>query len=246
MGRAIAIFNQKGGVGKTTTNINLGASLAQLGKKVLMLDIDPQGNTTSGIGVSKKDLEYTVYDLLIDAEFDTRKAVMHTNVEGLDLIPANTDLAGAEIELVELDGREQRLRHAIDRIRDDYDFIFIDCPPQLGRLTINALIACDSVIIPCPADYLPYRGMQALLRTVRELKEINTNLQVNGIIVTLYESNVKDQRTIYGMLGELAPILGTVRKATDIKRNVVGGLPVVLAMPDAKVSTEYAVIAGKI
>ena len=128
MSKAIAIFNQKGGVGKTTTNINLGASLAAFGKKILMLDIDPQGNTTSGIGISKKNLEYTMYDLLIDSDFDTHEAIIHTAVSNLDLVPANVDLAGAEIELVQISGREKRLRDAIARIRDEYDFIFIDCP----------------------------------------------------------------------------------------------------------------------
>ena len=129
MGKAIAIFNQKGGVGKTTTNINLGASLALLGKRILMLDIDPQGNTTSGIGISKKDLPYTVYDLLIEDNFDTRRAILHTDVKNFDIIPASVDLAGAEIELVALEGREGRLRKAIQKVKDDYDYIFIDCPP---------------------------------------------------------------------------------------------------------------------
>ena len=137
MGKAIAIFNQKGGVGKTTTNINLGASLALKDKKILMLDIDPQGNTTSGIGISKKDLPYTVYDLLIEDNFDTRKAIIHTNIENLDIIPASIDLVGAEIEMVALEGRERRLRKAIEKVKDFYDYIFIDCPPSLGLLTIQ-------------------------------------------------------------------------------------------------------------
>ena len=137
MGKAIAIFNQKGGVGKTTTNINLGACLAMKGKKVLILDIDPQGNTTSGIGIKKKTLDYTVYDLLIDKDFDTRTAILPTAIDGLDIIPASVDLAGAEIELVQIDGREKRLKNAIDKVRDSYDYIFIDCPPSLGLLTIN-------------------------------------------------------------------------------------------------------------
>ena len=159
LGKAIAIFNQKGGVGKTTTNINLGACLALKGKRVLMLDIDPQGNTTSGIGVSKKELEYTVYELLIEDNFDPRDAVLHTSVENLDLIPANVDLAGAEIEMVQLEGREKRLQKAIDKIRNDYDYIFIDCPPSLGLLTINSLSAVESVLIPIQCEFYALEGV---------------------------------------------------------------------------------------
>lgn len=218
MGRAIAIFNQKGGVGKTTTNINLGASLAQLGKKVLMLDIDPQGNTTSGIGVSKKDLEYTVYDLLIDAEFDTRKAVMHTNVEGLDLIPANTDLAGAEIELVELDGREQRLRRAIDRIRDDYDFIFIDCPPSLGLLTINSLAAVNGVLIPIQCEFYALEGVSQLVSTIDLVKKnLNPELEIEGVVLSMFDgrTNLSIQ-----VVQEVKKYFGSKVYSTVIPRNI--------------------------
>ena len=213
MGRAIAIFNQKGGVGKTTTNINLGASLAQLGKKVLMLDIDPQGNTTSGIGVSKKDLEYTVY-----AEFDTKKAVMHTNVEGLDLIPANTDLAGAEIELVELDGREQRLRHAIDRIRDDYDFIFIDCPPSLGLLTINSLAAVNGVLIPIQCEFYALEGVSQLVSTIDLVKKnLNPELEIEGVVLSMFDgrTNLSIQ-----VVQEVKKYFGSKVYSTVIPRNI--------------------------
>ena len=143
MGKAIAIFNQKGGVGKTTTNINLAACLANRGKKVLMVDIDPQGNTTSGIGIRKRTLKTTLYDCLIDRNFDVRKAVLPTNTENLFIIPASVDLAGAEVELAQMEGRERRLKRVIDAVRDDYDFILVDCPPSLGILTINSLTAVD-------------------------------------------------------------------------------------------------------
>ena len=131
MGKAIAIFNQKGGVGKTTTNINLAACLAKKGKKVLILDIDPQGNTTSGIGVPKRNLKNTVYNILIDKNYDPRKAIIHTTTENLDLIPASVDLAGAEVELVQIEEREKTLKKGLDKVRDNYDYIFIDCPPSL-------------------------------------------------------------------------------------------------------------------
>ena len=152
MGKAIAIFNQKGGVGKTTTNINLAAGLAGKGKKVLMVDIDPQGNTTSGIGIRKRTLKTTLYDALIDTNFDVAKAVLPTNTENLFIIPASVDLAGAEVELAQLEGREGRLKRVIDSVRKDYDYIFVDCPPSLGILTINSLTAVDSVLIPISAS----------------------------------------------------------------------------------------------
>ena len=153
MGKAIAIFNQKGGVGKTTTNINLAACLALRGKKVLVLDVDPQGNTTSGLGVAKKGLEDTVYNILVDVDYDIRDAVIHTGVDNLDLIPASVDLAGAEVELVQIEGREEALKKGLDKIKDGYDYIFIDCPPSLGLLTINSLAAVDSVLIPIQCEF---------------------------------------------------------------------------------------------
>ena len=137
MGKAIAIFNQKGGVGKTTTNINLAACLANRGKRVLILDIDPQGNTTSGIGVTKRNLKDTVYNILIDPDYNPRKAIIKTSVPNLDLIPASVDLAGAEVELVGMSNRENALKDGLDKVKGDYDYIFIDCPPSLGLLTIN-------------------------------------------------------------------------------------------------------------
>ena len=146
LGKAIAIFNQKGGVGKTTTNINLAACLALKGKNILVLDIDPQGNTTSGMGISKKADHKTCYDILIDDRMDPTEAILHTGIDGLDIIPGSVDMAGAEIELVQLEGREKRLKKALDKIRDNYDYIFIDCPPSLGLLTINSLTAVDSVL----------------------------------------------------------------------------------------------------
>ena len=138
MGKAIAIFNQKGGVGKTTTNINLAACLALKGKKILILDIDPQGNTTSGIGISKKELGNTSYEILVKDKVDSKTAVLHTQMKNLDIIPASVQLAGAEVELIQLKGREKRLKYALDQVKPDYDYIFIDCPPSLGLLTINS------------------------------------------------------------------------------------------------------------
>lgn len=188
MGKAIAIFNQKGGVGKTTTNINLAASLAMKGKKVLVLDIDPQGNTTSGLGIIKKDMEYTSYELLTDDEVDIKDTIVKTTTEGLDLIPASVSLAGAEVELVKMDGREKRLKNALDQIKDKYDYIFIDCPPSLGLLTINSLTAVDSVLIPIQCEFYALEGVSQLMSTIDIVKKnLNPGLEIEGVILSMFD-----------------------------------------------------------
>ena len=218
MGKAIAIFNQKGGVGKTTTNINLGASLALKGKKILMLDIDPQGNTTSGIGISKKDLPYTVYDLLIEDNFDTRKAIIHTDIENLDIIPASVDLAGAEIEMVALEGRERRLRKAIQKVKDFYDYIFIDCPPSLGLLTINSLTAVESVLIPIQCEFYALEGVSQLVSTIELVKKsLNKSLEIEGVILSMFDgrTNLSIQ-----VVQEVKKYFGSKVYSTVIPRNI--------------------------
>lgn len=218
MGKAIAIFNQKGGVGKTTTNINLGASLALKGKKILMLDIDPQGNTTSGIGISKKDLPYTVYDLLIEDGFDTKKAVMNTGIKNLDIIPASVDLAGAEIELVALEGREARLSKAIAKVKDSYDYIFIDCPPSLGLLTLNSLTAVESVLIPIQCEFYALEGVSQLVSTIDLVKNnLNPNLEIEGVILSMFDgrTNLSVQ-----VVQEVKKYFGSKVYSTVIPRNI--------------------------
>jgi chromosome partitioning protein len=157
-------------------------------KRVLMLDIDPQGNTTSGIGISKKDLPYTVYDLLIEDNFDTKKAILHTSIENLDIIPASVDLAGAEIEMVALEGREGRLRKAIQKVKDEYDYIFIDCPPSLGLLTINSLTAVESVLIPIQCEFYALEGVSQLVSTIELVKKnLNKKLEIEGVILSMFD-----------------------------------------------------------
>lgn len=188
MGKAIAIFNQKGGVGKTTTNINLAACLALKNKKVLIIDIDPQGNTTSGVGIAKKGLDYTSYDILVDSSLKTEKAIMHTSVKNLDIIPASVKLAGAEIELVQLDGREKRLKNAIGEVKAQYDYIFIDCPPSLGLLTINSLTAVDSVLIPIQCEFYALEGVSQLMSTIDLVKKsLNPGLEIQGVILSMFD-----------------------------------------------------------
>ena len=218
MGKAIAIFNQKGGVGKTTTNINLGACLAMKGKNVLIMDIDPQGNTTSGIGIKKKTLDYTVYDLLIDEDFDTRRAILHTAIDGLDIIPASVDLAGAEIELVQIDGREKRLKHAIDKVRDSYDYIFIDCPPSLGLLTINSLTAVESVLIPLQCEFYALEGVSQLMNTIELVKRgLNPGLEIEGVILSMFDGRTNLSAQV---VQEVKKYFGDKVYSTVIPRNI--------------------------
>ncbi len=188
MGKAIAIFNQKGGVGKTTTNINLGACLASKGKKVLIIDIDPQGNTTSGIGIDKKNLDLSVYEVLINDTLHPSEAVLSTCINNLDILPSSVKLAGAEIELVEMEAREKRLKKVIDSIKLNYDYTFVDCPPSLGLLTINSLTAVDSVLIPIQCEFYALEGVSQLMSTVDLVKRnLNPNLEIQGVILSMFD-----------------------------------------------------------
>ncbi len=249
MGKTIAIFNQKGGVGKTTTNINLSACLAQKGKKILVLDIDPQGNTTSGLGISKKDLEYTVYDLLVEDDIDPREVIISTGVKNLDIIPANVDLAGAEIELVQIGGREKRLKQAMDQIRDDYDCIFVDCPPSLGLLTINSLTAVESVLIPIQCEFYALEGVSQLMSTIELVKKnFNEDLEVEGVVLSMFDgrTNLSIQ-----VVQEVKKYFGAKVYSTVIPRNVrlaeapSYGMPVVEFDPRSKGAEAYTEFAGE-
>lgn len=243
MGKAIAIFNQKGGVGKTTTNINLAACLALKGKKVLILDIDPQGNTTSGIGVSKRNLTDTVYNILIDNEYDTKKAIIHTEVDNLDLIPASVDLAGAEIELVGIEGRESSLKMGLDQVRDEYDYIFIDCPPSLGLLTINSLTAVDSVLIPIQCEFYALEGVSQLVSTIRLVKKsFNPKLEIQGVILSMFDGRTNLSAQV---VQEVKKYFGDKVYATVIPRNVrlaeapSYGMPITEYDPKSKGAEAY-------
>lgn len=188
MGRVIAVTNQKGGVGKTTSTVNLGASLASLGNSILLIDIDPQGNATSGVGVNKGDMDECVYNVLVE-DLDAEKVCVPTEVENLSIIPATIQLAGAEIELVSTISREVKLKKAIDEIKDNYDYILIDCPPSLGLLTINALTASDTVLIPVQCEYYALEGLSQLLNTIRLVqKHLNTQLMIEGVLLTMLDA----------------------------------------------------------
>lgn len=184
----IALANQKGGVGKTTSSVNLSSSLAFLGKKVLLVDIDPQGNASSGVGVNKDEIEHCIYDVLVD-DVAIQDVLQKTDLDNLNVIPATIQLAGAEVELVPAISREIRLKKAIDSIRDDYDYVIIDCPPSLGLLTLNALTAADSVLIPVQCEYYALEGLSQLLNTIRIVqKHLNEDLQIEGVLLTMLDA----------------------------------------------------------
>ena len=209
MGRVIAVANQKGGVGKSTTAINLSACLAEKGKKVLAIDIDPQGNTTSGLGVDKNNVENTLYELLL-GEAEAKDTIVKDVVENVDLIPSNVNLSGAEIELIGVDEKEYIMKKIIDKVRRKYDYIIMDCPPSLNMLTINALTAANSVLVPIQCEYYALEGLSQLIHTIELVKErLNKKLVMEGVVFTMYDArtnlslqvveNVKDnlQQNIY-------------------------------------------------
>ena len=187
MGKIIALANQKGGVGKTTTSVNLSACLANMGKKVLLVDLDSQGNASSGIGVNKDELEYCIYNVLIET-YDIEKIIQHTMIERLDVAPATIQLAGAEVDMVPIVSRETILKQSLQSIRDLYDFIIIDCPPSLGLLTLNALTAADSVLIPIQCEFYALEGVSQLIKTIQIVQQTsNPSLEIEGVLLTMFD-----------------------------------------------------------
>lgn len=246
MSRIIAIANQKGGVGKTTTNVNLSACLAVAGKRVLTIDIDPQGNTTSGLGIDKNKIEKSIYDVLINGA-DAKEAIIHTEIDNLDIIVSNLQLAGAEIELVSMISRETILKKALSEIRDSYDYILIDCPPSLGLITINALTAADRLLVPIQCEYYALEGLAQLMNTVNLVqKHLNPDLKIEGVVLTMFDARTN---LAIEVVQEVKKHFRDKVYTTIIPRNVrLGeapshGLPIIMYDPKSTGAEAYTDLA---
>lgn len=249
MAKIIAIANQKGGVGKTTTAVNLSACLAYKGKKVLVIDIDPQGNTTSGLGVDKKNIKHSVYDVIINDEA-IENTLITTCVDNLMLCPSNIQLAGAEVELVSVISRENRLKAALYYIRKDYDFIIIDCPPSLGLLTLNSLTASDTILVPIQCEYYALEGLSQLMNTVKLVqKHLNPELDVEGVVLTMFDARTNLSIQV---VDEVKKYFRNKVYRTVIPRNVrlseapSFGLPIILYDAKSKGAECYIELAEEV
>ena len=248
MPKIIAIANQKGGVGKTTTSINLSACVAEKGKKVLLIDIDPQGNATSGLSINNHD-EKSVYDVLVD-DIKIEDAIKPTMVKNLHICASNIDLAGAEIELVSLVSRENRLKNAIDRMETNYDYVFIDCPPSLGLITLNAFTAADSVIVPIQCEYYALEGLGQLVNSIKLVKKhLNPDLEIEGVLLTMYDSRTRLSSQV---AEEVSKYFGERVFDTVIPRNIrlseapSHGLPISMYDPLSKGARTYKKLAKEL
>lgn len=246
----ISMCNQKGGVGKTTSTINMGACLAEYGRKVLLVDLDPQGALSAGLGLTHDDIEDTIYDVMLDSDTSIHSAIQHTGVSGLDLVPANIDLSAAEIQMVNEVGREHTLARALRPVRRDYDFIIIDCQPSLGLLTVNALACSQGVIIPMECEFFSLRGLALLTDTVEKVSDrINFDLEVMGILVTMFDRRTKHAREV---MSRVVDYFGDKVFDTVITRTVrfpetsVAGEPITTWAPSSPATQQYRNLAKEV
>jgi chromosome partitioning protein len=248
VGRIIAVANQKGGVGKTTSTVNLSASLVATKRKVLVVDLDPQGNATMGSGINKHELDVSIYDVLVHGT-PVSEVKLKTDPAGYDMIPANADLTAAEVELITLDNNESRLKRALDAVKNDYDYILIDCPPSLNMLTVNAFIAADGIIIPMQCEYYALEGLSALMNTVERIKEINPSLEVDGLLRTMYDPR---SSLTTDVSSQLISHFGDKVYGTVIPRNIrlaeapSYGLPVLYYDKTSRGAVAYLALAGEV
>ena len=245
MGRVYAFANQKGGVGKTTTTVSLGAYLAEAGKRVLLVDVDPQANATSSLGVDKNALTRSMYDVIIGSEPPAR-AVMLTRCVGLDLLPSSPALAGAEVELVGMLARETRLRQSLHQIRQRYDFVLLDTPPSLGMLTVNALTAADGVVIPVQCEYLPLEGLTQLLKTVELVRQrLNPDLIIRGLVLTMYDVRTNLSRQVVDEIRQHFPataLHSVIPRSVKLSEAPSYGEPISLYAPESKGAMAYSAL----
>ncbi len=242
--KIIAIANQKGGVAKTTTTHNLGVALASAGKKVLLIDLDSQASLTISVGLEPLEMQRTIVDVLKKDSVPVRECIQQLR-EGLHIVTSIIDLAPMEMEMLARASREKILDRALKQVREDYDFILIDCPPQLSILTINALSCADGVLIPVKTDYLAYRGLTQLQDSIQEIQElINPGLQVLGVIATLHDTRVTDDREILALLKKEYNLLGVVKRLAAAKKGIYDGLAVVEQDPSSQIAVEYTAIAN--
>lgn len=248
MGKIIAITNQKGGVGKTTSTVNLAAAIAAAGKHVLVIDIDPQGNATTGLGIEKSDIQECIYDVLVN-EVDPKKVVRETPFENLDVIPATINLSGAELELANLSGRERILKTALAQVKTKYDYIFLDCPPSLSLLTLNALTASESIIVPIQAEYYALEGLTQLLNTVRLVqKHMNSKLGIEGILLTMTSNTnlSKEVEMEVRALFDQKVFNTTISRGVRLSEAPSHGEPIMYYDAGSKGAQEYAELAKEV